>query len=73
MGCFDIVRVPCPECGLEAEFQSKGGDRSMSTYDLNSCPEDVLSDVNRHSPHTCRKCGCKFDVEVAQSRKVEPG
>ena len=65
MGCFDSVMVKCPSCGVEAEFQSKGGKCMMSTYRLHDAPIDVLSDVNRHAPITCRACGTRFMVLLA--------
>lgn len=68
MGLFDTVLVNCPKCGKENEFQSKGGDCSLNVYTLEDCPGDVLSDVNRHSPHTC-DCGELFSVDVF-SRKI---
>ena len=73
MGMFDSVNVNCPSCGFEALFQSKGGDCILRNYTLKNVTEDVLSDVNRHSPCTCRKCGTKFavDIENRISIKVE--
>lgn len=64
MGCYDIVMVPCPNCKELSDFQSKGGDCTMSEYTLKNAPADVLMDVNRHSPYTCSKCGTKYRVEV---------
>ena len=63
MGCYDTVLVPCPKCGEKAEFQSKGGDCLLRTFELADCPTDVMLDVNRHSPCTCLKCGTLFEVE----------
>ena len=68
MGCFDIVMVPCPKCGAESQFQSKGGGCSLSAYSLAECPEDVMSDVNRHAPNTCRKCGTVFEVAAVDGK-----
>lgn len=34
------------------------------TYELDDAPLDVLSDVNRHSPHICEKCGLEFSADV---------
>jgi hypothetical protein len=62
MGCYDIVRVPCPTCGEVEYFQSKGGSCTLTDYYLDDAPADVMMDVNRHSPHTCRKCGTLFRV-----------
>jgi hypothetical protein len=64
MGMFDSILVPCPKCGKREEFQSKSGPCALSTYNLEDAPFDVLSDVNRHSPHTCEDCGTLFEVRV---------
>ena len=64
MGSFDIVKVPCPKCGAVAEFQSKGGQCMLEEYDLENAPADVLMDINRHSPYTCRCCSTEFEVDV---------
>ena len=63
MGMFDIVIVPCPECGEEHEFQSKSGECFLQVVSLYECPPDLLEDVNRHSPYTC-DCGCMFEVDL---------
>lgn len=64
MGTYDSVLVPCPKCGVASEFQSKGGDCFLREYTLENAPADVLSDVNRHAPNTCEKCGTRFAVNV---------
>jgi len=64
MGCYDTVEVPCPECGKVEYFQSKGGDCRMANYTLDYAPNDVLDDINRHSPYTCRECDTTFCVMV---------
>lgn len=69
MGCFDTVLVPCPDCGTREQFQSKSGDCTLASYDLESAPADVLLDVNRHSPYQCTKCGTSFDVDLSVSGK----
>lgn len=84
MGMFDIVHVPCPTCGVTAEFQSKSGDCLLKDFDLSETPPEVLRDVNRHGPTTCMKCETVFDVElgeemrtvrwlVGKSRLIKPG
>lgn len=62
MGMFYSVLVPCPKCGEKSEFQSKGGECLLQVYELEDCPFDVLSDINRHAPNTCLKCGAVFEV-----------
>ena len=53
MGLYDSVVVPCSNCGKKWAVQSKGGPCDMAEYTLDNCPEDVLSDVNRHAPFEC--------------------
>ena len=64
MGMFDTVNIPCPKCKTLNEFQSKGGDCLLYTYTLENVPNNVLLDINRHSPITCRKCGTKYEIEL---------
>lgn len=68
MGCFDSVYANCPNCGAEHEFQSKSGECLLYSYSLEDCPEDILSDVNRHSPVTC-DCGVDLEIDKG-SRQV---
>ena len=70
MGCFDTVKVPCPRCGSIAYFQSKGGDCVLAEYDLDDCPADVMSDVNRHAPYSCDNCGALFSVKARWTTEV---
>jgi hypothetical protein len=69
MGVFDTVWVKCPNCGAENEFQSKSGECSLRNYDLGNCPEDVLQNVNRHSPYKC-DCGTLYEVDVLNKKAV---
>lgn len=62
MGCPDTVLVPCPKCDEVSHFQSKGGRCTLATYTLSDAPPDVMGDINRHAPNTCRKCGTTFKV-----------
>lgn len=52
MSLYDTIFERCPNCGIDRalEFQSKGGECLMRNFTLDDAPEDVLSDVNRHSP-----------------------
>lgn len=70
MGMFDSVMVTCPNCYEDSEFQSKSGDCFLEVYTLEDCPEDVLSDVNRHSPHKC-SCGINFEVSIPHRKVIE--
>jgi len=69
MGMFDSVMVACPACKEEQEFQSKGGECFLHVYSLEECPDDVLSDINRHSPVKCG-CGTLFGVDVEYRKSV---
>jgi hypothetical protein len=64
MGCFDSVYAPCPKCGTFNEFQSKGGECLMRNYMLNEeeIPDDVMSDVNRHSVF-CESCNNGYKIK----------
>jgi transcription elongation factor Elf1 len=62
MGCYNTITVNCPVCGTESYFQTKSGDCSLSTFTLEEAPAEDVTDVNRHSPNTCEKCGATFDV-----------
>jgi len=62
MGMYDTVMVPCPNCKEKNEFQSKSGDCVLNIYNLEDTPQDVLLDVNRHSPISCLNCGTSYKV-----------
>jgi hypothetical protein len=70
MGLFDIVEVPCPLCGKKEDFTSKSGDCFIDVVSLENCPDDILADVNRHSPYTC-KCGEVFEVDLSTRKSVK--
>ena len=72
MGVYDSVEVKCPQCGDSEYFQSKGSDdAACRVFTLSNCPDDVLSNVNRHSPHHCANCGCCFAVDEASRTPVK--
>ena len=64
MGMFDTVLVPCPKCGVENDFQSKSGPRLQERHKLEDCPEDILLNVNRHSPIECKNCLTYYFVDL---------
>ena len=63
MGMYDSVMVKCPNCGKENEFQSKSGECYLNVYTLENCPDNVMADVNRHSPCICEYCGISYEVD----------
>ena len=63
MGCYDTVIVACPKCGASEDFQSKSGPCAMQRHHLEFAPDDIMRDVNRHSPHECDVCGTLFYVD----------
>ena len=69
MGCFDSVWVKCPNCGIENDVQSKSGECLQENYDLDNCPDDVLANVNRHSPCHC-ECGVMYEVDVLNRKTI---
>ena len=62
MGVYDNVKLECPKCSEPYYAQSKGGGCIMKTYTIKTAPLDVMSDVNRHAPFECEKCGSYFRV-----------
>lgn len=66
---YDSVMVNCPKCGQENEFQSKSGECLLYVYTLYNCPNDVMSNVNRHSPCKC-ECGFEYEVDVKNRKAV---
>lgn len=62
MGMYDTVLVNCPNCNEEHQFQTKSGQCSLDVYTLENCPDDVMVNVNRHSPCRC-DCGSFFEVD----------
>ena len=69
MGMFDTLVANCPKCNTKNLFQSKGGDCILEFYDLSDCPDDVMSDANRHAPMPCEKCGISILVDI-KNRKI---
>ena len=65
MGTYEIIEVPCPECGENEHAQSKSGPCEMRHYTLEDCPPEVMLDINRHAPFECPKCGTRFYVDFA--------
>ena len=70
MGMYDSVMVKCPECSKENEFQSKSGECLLHVYTLENCPDDVLGNVNRHSPQKCCYCGFNYEVDKENRKAV---
>jgi len=80
MGMYDTILIKCPACGNPYPAQTKGGPCLMYEYELEDCPEDALSDANRHSPYTCFKlsddgdllpgCGAVFEVDLDKRRTI---
>lgn len=64
MGCYDTVILTCPQCSYPYYAQSKGGLCNLDTFESDSVPLDVASDVNRHAPFTCEVCGTVFQADV---------
>jgi len=70
MGCYDTVEVLCPNCGQADYFQSKSGFCSYYAYSLDTAPDDVMIDVNRHSPYECSNCGQLFKVDIESKKAI---
>ena len=57
MGMYDTVHFRCPYCETRMSAQSKSGDCTLSNYNIDEAPSDVMRDINRHAPHYCPSCG----------------
>lgn len=66
---FDSVRVPCPGCGTENEWQSKSGECLLRTYTYLDAPDDVLLGIRPHAP--CESCGKWYKVRAEITYTVE--
>jgi hypothetical protein len=73
MGSMDFIYVPCPDCGKENEFQTKGGRREFRSYHIfeDDIPMPVLGDVNRHSPIECEECEIDYKVKIEYEIETE--
>jgi phage FluMu protein Com len=69
MEMYDTVIVNCPKCGAVHEFQSKSGECNLETYTLKNCPDDVIENVNRHSPSDCL-CGISIKINIPKRKAV---
>lgn len=63
MGCYNTILARCPRCGEENEFQTKGGDCSLSSFTIDEAPGADMLDSNRHAPRPCIKCGVELWFE----------
>lgn len=61
--------VRCPKCDKGHDFQSKSGNCLLEYYTLEDCPDDVMVDVNRHSPYNCN-CGTIFQVDIPTRKAI---
>jgi transcription elongation factor Elf1 len=70
MGKYDSVWIMCPKCNHENEFQSKSGDCDLTHYSIENAPDNVLININRHSPIECDECGCKYKLEITTKSTI---
>lgn len=65
MGCFDTVRLPCPQCGKIYEAQSKGGSCGSFTYEFEYAPASVIGDISWPGDiFVCAGCKTKFQLKT---------
>jgi hypothetical protein len=53
-----MVRVKCPSCGEDVEFQSKAGECCMRTFYHDNVPIAVALDIDGD----VKQCECGYDV-----------
>lgn len=66
MGVYDSIILKCT-CGERIEAQSKSGPCELSVYEMDSVPEDVAADANRHAPFRC-DCGRRWQFKEPSKR-----
>ena len=67
MGMFDTVRIECPLCKYVNEFQSKIGECTLETYDIDNAPLLLIADLNddgKKDRLLCSQCYAKIEVAV---------
>lgn len=62
MGMYDSVYVEC-KCGKQVEFQSKAGDCTLASYQVDDCPLAIAGDLIGQSK-LC-ECGAKIIMRGA--------
>lgn len=69
MGCYDIIRGWCPQCGYRVEFQSKGGDCTLTVYDVRTrIPVGVVAGTG---DVRCLHCEARLYVKATALCSVE--
>lgn len=69
MGCYNEVKVSCPDCGESLFFQSKYGDCSMKTYSINHVPADDLQGIMGDT--VMCSCGCEVSIGDQEAIKID--
>jgi len=63
MGLFDHIEVPCPECGGQVLFQSKGAVcPAMDSYDFDDVTDVMRADLIGQCAE-CPRCGVKVEIK----------
>lgn len=66
MGMYDVVNIPCPNCGNRIQVQSKAGPCDLESYFIYSepvAPPKVLADLDGLG-FECSQCGVVVRVRV---------
>lgn len=61
MGMYDTVRVECPKCGVDVEFQSKAGDCYLREYRQDNVPSEIALDIAKDY-QCCSNCNTEIKV-----------
>lgn len=64
MGMFDSIRTPCPNCGEELEFQTKGGECILASYPLDEIPTSA-AEYAIGDKEQCTNCDVIFEISLA--------
>jgi hypothetical protein len=63
MGMFDTVVAQCVMCNEDISVQSKSGECSLDSYDLNDVPLSIASELHG-AEENCFKCSYVNTFEI---------
>jgi hypothetical protein len=63
MSCYDIVKIPCPNCAEYYDAQTKSGECNQKVYLAGSAPARLLAELDEEV-FKCGNCESVFEFLV---------